>query len=161
MLRITRGCSEIVKESFEKDLGLRARDGLKPCGAVRKLPSPLGRRVGDEGLCVLDEIYTGTKADLRPIYDRLMDAIYQFGEFEIAPKKGYISLRRKKQFAMIGPATNTRIEVGINIKSLAVHPRLVEMPAGSMCNFKVKVTQVSEVDDELIAWVRQAYESAG
>ena len=110
---------------------------------------------------VLDEIYTGAKADLRPVHDRLMDAIDKFGEFEIAPKKGYVSLRRKKQFAMIGPSTNTRMEVGINIKGLESHDRLIEMPAGNMCNFKVKVSDVNEVDDELIAWIKNAYDSAG
>jgi hypothetical protein len=62
---------------------------------------------------------------------------------------------------MIGPATNTRVEVGINHKTLGPHPRLIEQPPGSMCNFKVKVTQEEEVDDELIAWVKQAYDSAG
>ena len=90
-----------------------------------------------------------------------MEAIEKFGEFEIAPKKGYVSLRRKKQFAMIGPATNTRVEVGINIKSLEAHDRLIEMPAGSMCNFKVKVSDANEVDGELIAWIKQAFDSAG
>ena len=110
---------------------------------------------------VVDEIYTGPKASLRPIHDRLMQAILKFGEFEIAPKKGYLSLRRKKQFAMIGPATNTRVEVGINVKELAAHERLIEMPPGSMCNFKVKVTHANEVNDELVAWIKKAYDSAG
>jgi hypothetical protein len=110
---------------------------------------------------VLDEIYTGAKAALRPIHEKLMDAINQFGEFEVAPKKGYVSLRRKKQFVMLGPATNTRFELGINHKSLAGDERLLAQPAGSMCNYKVKLNQSSEVDEAIIAWIRQAYEAAG
>ena len=109
----------------------------------------------------MGEIYSGPKAELRPIHDRLMDAINQFGEFEIAPKKDYVSLRRKKQFAMIGPATNTRIEVGLNMKGADATARLIEMPAGGMCNYKVKVTDIKEVDEELLAWIRLAFDSSG
>ena len=90
-----------------------------------------------------------------------MTQINKFGEFEIAPKKGYVSLRRKKQFAMIGPATNTRVEVGINSKDLKATERLVAMPAGGMCNFKVKLTENNEVDKELVAWIKKAYDAAG
>jgi len=110
---------------------------------------------------VVDEIYSGGKADLRPIHDRLMAAINQIGEFEVVPKKGYVSLRRKRQFAMIGPVTKTRIEVGINSKTLEATDRLIGMPPGGMCQFKVNVTEASQVDAELIAWIRQAYDSAG
>ena len=110
---------------------------------------------------MLDEIYTGAKAAQRPIHERLMAAIEGFGDFEIAPKKGYVSLRRKRQFAMLGPATNTRFEVGLNVKGLPAHERLLEQPAGSMCNYKIRLNDASEADDELIAWIRQAYNNAG
>jgi hypothetical protein len=110
---------------------------------------------------VVDEIYTGAKADLRPIHDRLMAEINQFGEFEVVPKKGYVSLRRKRQFAMIGPATKTRVEVGINSKTLEATDRLIGMPPGGMYQFKVNVTDASQVDAELIAWIKQAYDAAG
>lgn len=110
---------------------------------------------------MLDEIYSGKKADLRPIHDALMAEIIKFGKFEIAPKKGYVSLRRKKQFAMIGPKTNTRVEVGLNVKDLSADERLLEQPTGSMCNYIVRVTEASQVDEQLIAWIRSAFESAG
>jgi hypothetical protein len=107
---------------------------------------------------VIDEIYTGPKAALRPIHDALMAAITKFGPFEIAPKKGYISLRGKKQFAMIGPATNSRVEVGLNMKDVKGTARLEAQKPGGMCQYKVKVTTAAEVDKELIGWIRQAYD---
>lgn len=110
---------------------------------------------------VAGEIYSGKKAHLRPIHDRLLAAIEKLGTFETAPKKGYVSLRRKKQFAMIGPASNDRVEVGLNMKGVPETPRLAAMPAGGMCQYKVKVTEPSQVDEELIAWIRQAYDGAG
>jgi uncharacterized protein DUF5655/uncharacterized protein DUF4287 len=110
---------------------------------------------------VLDAIYAGPKEPLRPIHDALMKEIDRFGAFEIAPKKGYVSLRRKKQFAMIGPATNTRVEVGLNMKGVKGTDRLAALPPGQMCQYKVKLTSPREVDKELVAWIRTAYDAAG
>lgn len=110
---------------------------------------------------VIDGIYAGARAHFRPIHDKLMAAIGKFGAFEIAPKKGYVSLRRKKQFAMIGPATNTRFEVGLNMKGLKATPRLQALPPGGMCQYKAILTDAKEVDQELIGWIKQAYEAAG
>lgn len=109
---------------------------------------------------VLDGLYAGPKTALRPIHDRVLAAIRKFGDFEEAPKKTYVSYRRKKQFAMIGPATNTRVEVGLNAKGLKATDRLQELPAGQMCNYKVKLTNAHEVDAELIAWIKTAFEAA-
>jgi hypothetical protein len=109
----------------------------------------------------VDGYYAGAKAALRPIHDKLMAQIGKFGEFEIAPKKTYLSLRRKKQFAMIGPATNTRVEVGLNLKGVDTTDRLVALPPKGMCDFKVNVTDPAQVDAELIAWIRRAYDGAG
>jgi len=109
----------------------------------------------------IEAIYSGPKAGFRPIHDALMKEIQGFGPFEIAPKKGYVSLRRKKQFAMIGPATNTRFEVGLNMKDVKGTKRLSEMPPGGMCQYKVALTDAKEVDKELIAWIRIAYDHAG
>jgi len=79
-----------------------------------------------------------------------MAAIREFGPFEEAPKKISVSLRRKKRFAMVGPATNTRVEVGLNMKGVPGTERLQELPPGQMCNYKVKLTRPDEVDSELI-----------
>lgn len=108
---------------------------------------------------VVDELYSGSKTGLRPIHDQLLAAFTSWGTFEVAPKKGYVSLRRKKQFAMITPAAG-RVEVGLNVKGLEATERLVALPAGGMCQYKVKLTQVAEVDEELLGWLKLAFENA-
>ena len=113
--------------------------------------------IGKDLEVLLNAIYDDKKINLRPIHDLIMTEIEAFGEFEIAPKKGYISLKRKRQFAMIGPKTNTRMEIGLNIKDISGTDRLLEQPKGSMCKFIVKITTISEVDSELIGWIKEAY----
>jgi hypothetical protein len=110
---------------------------------------------------VLAEIYAGPKASLRPIHDRIMAGIDKFGPFEIVPKKGYVSLRRKKQFAMLGPGTKGRFEVGLNMKGAEASNRLEAMPPGGMCQYKVFLSSQDEVDQELLGWISQAYAAAG
>ncbi len=109
---------------------------------------------------VLDAIYSGNKAGLRSLHEAAMEKITALGEFEIAPKKTYLSLRRSKQFAMIGPATAKEIEIGINSKTLSGGPRLKALPPGGMCQFKVRLSSVAELDDELLAWIEEAYGAA-
>ena len=110
---------------------------------------------------VLDGLYTGAKAALRGTHEQLLLEIQKFGAFEAAPKKTYVSYRGNKQFAMIGPATNTRIDLRLNVKGLQANERLQELPAGQMCNFKAKLSSVDELDPELMAWIKAAYDAAG
>ncbi|MES1147285.1 MAG: DUF4287 domain-containing protein [bacterium] len=109
----------------------------------------------------VDDIYSGNKAALRPIHDAVMEHMGSLGEFEIAPKKGYLSLRRKKQFAMVGPATAKQIEVGLNMKGVPANDRLVELAPGGMCQYKVRLSSADEVDTDLKGWIQTAFDSAG
>jgi hypothetical protein len=109
----------------------------------------------------LDAIYTGAKAGLRPLHAQVMKMIEGLGSFEQAPKKSYISLRRKKQFAMVGPATKDAIEIGLNAKDLPAHARLKVMPPGGMCQVTTRIASVKEVDAALRGWLQQAYDAAG
>lgn len=113
------------------------------------------------GDAVLDEIYAGKKAHLRPVHDAVLAAVEGFGEVEVAPKKGYVALRRKKQFAMIGPRTNDRAELGINLKEDAACARAVAQKPGGMCQYAVALTDADQVDAEITALLRRAYDAAG
>ena len=109
----------------------------------------------------LDAIYSGAKAAMRPRHQALSAKIDALGPHEQAPKKGYISLRRKKQFAMLGPATQTQLELGLNAKALTGSARLKAMPAGGMCQYTVRLSSASDIDAELMAWLGAAFDAAG
>lgn len=145
---------EIVAH-LKTELGLGHGDANTLAHAAKQAaaPKPSG---GDP----LDALYTGPKAALRPIHEALLAKMKALGDFETAPKQKYISYRRNKQFAMIGPATNTRVELGLNIRELPDSPRLEKLPPGKMCNYQVKLTDASQVDAELAAWIKRAFEGS-
>ena len=126
-------------------LALRARQAATPQAAE-----------GDP----LDAIYAGPKAALRKIHEQLTAEIGKLGAFETAPKKAYVSLRRKKQFAMLGPASKAQVELGLNVKALPASARLKALPPGGMCQYTVRLSMPAEIDAELMGWVRAAYDAA-
>lgn len=109
----------------------------------------------------VDAQYAGKEA-MRPIYDALMAAIEGFGsDVEIAPKRTYVSLRRKKQFGIIQPSTAKRVDVGVNLKGVEPAGRLEKSGSfNSMVSHRVRLSTIEDVDDELIGWLRQAYEQS-
>lgn len=117
-------------------------------------------RTEDASDLVTDQ-YKGKEA-LMPIYDKLISVVSGFGSDVIkTPKKTSVSIIRKKQFALIKPATKTRIDLGLKLKDKPIANRLgTSGPFGTMCTHRVQLTSVSEVDDELVNWLKEAYEKA-
>jgi len=115
-----------------------------------------------EGEDLVAAMFAGDKATMRPIFDALMARITSMGaDIEQAPKKGYLSLRRKTQFATLHPSTKTRFDVGLKLKGVAPAGRLEA--AGSwnaMMTHRVRLERVEDVDAELAARIRQAYDGA-
>lgn len=149
------------RDYLKRELGMGHGDANAVVTFANARDAPAKPASATDSGKVLDEIYSGKKADFRPIHELLIKKISTFGDYETLPKKGYVSLRRKKQFAMIGPASQTRFEVGLNMKGIVATDRLLAEPPGKMCNYKVKATSIDDVDAELIAWLRTAYDSAG
>ena len=100
------------------------------------------------------------KEHLMPIYEELAAIVKGFGEdVKITPKKTEVSLDRKRKFAVVKPATKTRIDLGLKLKDKATTERLEHSgPFGTMCTHRVRLTEVSQIDTELIAWLKEAYQ---
>lgn len=123
--------------------------------------NPAASAPGEDDL--VEKQYSGPKADLRPIYDAIIASVSRFGDdVEIAPKKAYVSLRRKKQFALVQPSTKTRVDVGINLKGTEPTERLEASGSfNQMVSHRVRLGAKKDVDAELKRWLKEAYEAAG
>lgn len=125
-------------------VALVARDAITGTG-----PSAGGDPGGD--------LYTGKLAIMRPVHDCLMVAVNALGdEVEIAPKRGYVSLRRANQFGMIQPFAG-RVDIGLILKDEPAGGRLEKNP-NQMFTHRVRVSHPDQVDAELLAWLKRAYE---
>jgi hypothetical protein len=107
-------------------------------------------------------LYEGKRAALLPIHERLMAAVRALGDdVEEAPKRGYVSLRRRKQFAMIQPGA-AHVDLGLILKDVPPTARLE--PAGgfnALFTHRVRIAAPEQVDEEVAGWLREAYGRAG
>lgn len=105
--------------------------------------------------------YAG-KDNLKPIYDELIGFLKSLGsDVTITPKKGSVSIIRKRQFVLIKPATKTRIDLGFKLKDEPTTERLGNSgPFGTMCTHRVQISDINEVDSELKRWIQLAYDKS-
>jgi hypothetical protein len=99
------------------------------------------------------------KEELKPIYEKLLEMVNKLGaDVIVTPKKGSVSIIRKRQFALIKPATKTRIDLGLKLVGKELTERLQNSgPFGSMCTHRVQISDVNDIDNELKEWIREAY----
>jgi len=114
----------------------------------------------DEVVDLVAAQYNGPKADLKPIHDDIVKFAKSLGsDVEIAPKKTSVSLRRKKQFALITPATKTRIDLGLALKGEDAKGRLETYNA--MCSHRVRLESAQDLDSQVKDLIKLAYSRAG
>lgn len=129
--------------------------------AMKHLKSDAGS-LAEGGADLVAEQYAGERAALKPLHDEIMKAVLKFGpDVEAAPKKAYVSLRRKKQFAILQPSTKARLDVGINLKGAGAKGRLEASGSfNAMVSHRVRVEKAADIDKELIGWLKAAYDAA-
>jgi hypothetical protein len=136
-------------------------------GNANRVAIEVGARAGGKpkpaaGTDAADELYSGKKAGLRPIHDRLMATVCGLGDdVEVAPKKAYLSLRRRKQFALIQPAA-AHVDLGLILPGEPPTGRLERSGSfNAMFTHRVRVPSAAAVDKQLESWLRRAYDAAG
>ena len=102
-------------------------------------------------------LFAGPKAAIRPIYDAVLAEIERLGDdVEVTPKKTMVTFKRSKQFACFTPSSAKRAELGIALRGDPPTERL--RASNGMTSHAVWLADPAELDDEVRAWLRAAYE---
>jgi hypothetical protein len=180
---IARNLPEKTGRSFEEWVALTRKDGpseRKEMIAWLKTRHELGTvtanfiaaeaagrsivdEYADEG-ALLDGMYSGERAALRPLYDGLAAAGRKLGkDVVLTVCKTYVGMRRARQFAILKPTTRTRVDLGLVLPNVKPQGRLVK--AGSIGNdrmtHRLEITTKKEIDATVKDWLKAAYDRAG
>lgn len=111
-----------------------------------------------------DELIDGQYADrpaLRPIYEAILTTASELGEVTVQTRKTYVSLvTPRRTFAAVQATTKQRVDLGLRLANPIFEGRLQSarsMGSGQV-NARIALASVEELDDEVVGWMRQAYE---
>ncbi len=110
---------------------------------------------------LIDEQYAD-RPGIRPIFDRVLEVLPTIGAIELQARKTYVALLTpRRTFASIQPTTKTRVDIGLRLEGVTPDGRLeVAKSIGqSSMRHKVGLSSTAEIDDELVGWLRLAYEA--
>jgi hypothetical protein len=128
--------------------------------ARRFLQGEQGEPTSGDGL--ISALFAGPKSALKPLYDSVIAVAASFGDdVEVDPKKTYVSLRRKKQFALVMPSTAKRLDLGLNLKGVKPSGRLEASGSfNAMCSHRVRLESKNDFNAEVQTWLKRAYDAS-
>jgi hypothetical protein len=110
----------------------------------------------------VDAMFSGPKAALRPIYDKLYELARSIGDdIKISPGKTIVSIYRNHVIAQIKPSTRTRIDFGLALKDTPAKGRLIDtggLAKKDRLTRRIEITSADDVDAFVETWLRKAYE---
>jgi len=110
----------------------------------------------------VEGMFSGKRADLRPIYEALLDLGFSMGkDVKASPCQTIVPLYRNHVFAQIKPATNTRIDLGFALKETPFTKRLLDtggLKKKDRITHRIAIASVGEIDAEVKKWLRKAYD---
>jgi len=110
----------------------------------------------------VEEMYSGAKQGLRPIYDELLALGRSLGQdVKVCPCQTMVPLYRKHVFAQIKPTTRTRIDLGLALKDTKAPKRLINtggLAKKDRITYRIEITSLKDIDAEVKKWLKTAYE---
>ncbi len=102
------------------------------------------------------------KPDLRPLYDALLKLGLALGkDVRACPCQTIVPLYREHVFAQLKPTTKTRIDLGLALQDTPFTERMIDTGGTAKkdrITHRVAITDLDDIDDEVRAWLRLAYD---
>jgi Domain of unknown function (DUF5655)/Domain of unknown function (DUF4287) len=110
----------------------------------------------------VEQMFTGPKSALRPLYDKLLEmGLGLAADVKACPCKTIVPFYRHHVFAEIKPSTKTRIDLGFALQTTPFTKRLTDTGGRAKKNritHSIAIQQLSDIDDEVLYWLKRAYE---
>jgi hypothetical protein len=98
----------------------------------------------------VDAMFSGSKAALRLLYDRLYELARSIGDdIKISPGKTIVSIYRNHVIAQIKPSTKTRIDFGLALKDTPATGRLIDtggLAKKDRITHRIEITSLDDID---------------
>lgn len=110
----------------------------------------------------VEKMFSGSKADLKPLYDALLKLGLSVGkEAKACPCQTIVPLYRNHVFAQIKPTTRTRIDLGFALGDTKATGRLIDtggFAKKDRITHRIEITSLADIDAEVKRWLKVAYD---
>lgn len=110
----------------------------------------------------VDTQYSGAKADLRPLYEKIVRLAMALGkEIRVVPGKTIVPIFRKNVIAQVKAATSTRVDLGLALGKQKATGRLIDTGGyakGDRITHRIPIFTGADIDSEVKKWLSSAYE---
>lgn len=131
-------------------------------GWVASRASGTGGRENYDPKRLVDAMFSGPKAALRPIYEELLNLGLGIAkDVKACPCSTIVPLYRNHVFAQIKPSTNTRIDMGFALGGMKPSGKLIDtggFAKKDRITHRIPIASLAEIDDEVKRWLKKAYE---
>jgi hypothetical protein len=149
---------------------LKAKHGLgtNSAGWLAERSVGKGEEIGDPDHYLraaekyVEEMFSGKKEHLRPMYDALLKLGLSMGkDAKACPCQTIVPLYRNHVFAQIKPTTQSRIDFGLALGNTKTPKRLIDTGGYAKkdrITHRFEITSLKDVDAEVRRWLKAAYE---
>ena len=110
----------------------------------------------------VEKMFSGGKANLRPLYDALLKLGLKTGkEAKACPCQTIVPLYRNHVFAQIKPTTQTRIDLGFALGDMKPEGRLIDtggFAKKDRITHRIPISSMEDIDDDVKHWLKVAYD---